>query len=160
MVILINIALVLVSFAAMEFVAWFTHKFVMHGLLWSLHNDHHRKTTYGFWERNDFFFLFFAIPGILLLFIGSRNGIADPRIWIGAGISLYGMAYFFVHDIFIHQRIKWFRNTNSIYLKALRKAHKVHHKHLGKFDGECFGMLVVPRKYIQEARQANRMNEA
>ena len=25
----------------MEFVAWATHKYLMHGLLWKLHQDHH-----------------------------------------------------------------------------------------------------------------------
>jgi beta-carotene 3-hydroxylase len=39
-------------------------------------------------------------------------------------------------------------------LPAIRKAHKVHHKHLGKEDGECFGMLVVPFKYYKEAKKA------
>ena len=38
---------------------------------------------------------------------------------------------------------------------GIRKAHKVHHKHLGKEDGECFGMLIVPLKYIREAKKAN-----
>jgi hypothetical protein len=28
----------------------------------------------------------------------------------------------------------------------------VHHKHLDPSDGECFGMLVVPPKYIKEAK--------
>ena len=35
---------------------------------------------------------------------------------------------------------------------ANRRAHKEHHKHLTKEDGECFGMLFVPRKYLREAR--------
>jgi beta-carotene 3-hydroxylase len=26
----------------------------------------------------------------------------------------------------------------------------VHHKHLGKKDGECFGMLFVPFKYFRK----------
>ena len=60
----------------------------------------------------------------------------------------YGLTYFLVHDIFIHQRFKWFRNANSRYGKAVRRAHKIHHKHLGKEDGECFGMLFFPLKYL------------
>ena len=68
---------------------------------------------------------------------------------IGLGISLYGMAYFFVHDVFIHQRIAFLRSSNNTYLKAIRRAHKAHHKHLGKEDGECFGMLWVPLKYFR-----------
>ena len=27
--------------------------------------------------------------------------------------------------------------------------YKIHHKHLGKEDGECFGMLNVPNKYFK-----------
>ena len=50
----------------MEFVAWATHKYVMHGFLWSLHSDHHKKDHYGFLERNDAFFLIFAEPAFIL----------------------------------------------------------------------------------------------
>ena len=56
---LLNTLTVIVSFVMMEGVAWFTHKYIMHGILWSLHRDHHKKETYGFFERNDFFFLIF-----------------------------------------------------------------------------------------------------
>jgi beta-carotene 3-hydroxylase len=73
------------------------------------------------------------------------------RFFIGLGIMMYGAGYFLVHDVLIHQRFKWFTRTDNIYFRALRKAHKVHHKHLGKEEGECFGMLFVPRKYFVEA---------
>ena len=142
--------IVLSSFIFMECVAWLAHKYIMHGLLWSLHRDHHKKDTYGFFERNDFFFLIFAIPGIAGLFVGMKMDY-NYFFWIGLGITLYGLAYFLVHDIFIHQRIGIFKRSNNIYLRAIRKAHKVHHKHLNKEDGECFGMLYVPRKYFVEA---------
>ena len=140
--------------AFMEFVAWATHKYVMHGFLWSLHSDHHRKDHYGFLERNDAFFLIFALPSMGCFVAGSLLGLHTPWLWIGLGILIYGLLYFIVHEIFIHQRIKWLRKTNNTYLLAIRKAHKVHHKHLGKEDGECFGMLVVPFKYYLEARKA------
>ena len=135
----------------MEGVAWFTHKFIMHGLLWSLHKDHHKKESKGFLEHNDFFFLIFAIPGILALYFGREEDY-NFLFWIGLGITLYGLAYFLVHDIFIHQRFKLFRNTDSAYLKAIRRAHKGHHKHLSKEDGESFGMLWVPLKYYSSNR--------
>lgn len=144
-----NIIILLLTAAFMEFVAWSTHKYVMHGFLWFLHKDHHVKTSKGFLEDNDFFFLVFAIPGILLIYLGKDNPANDFRLWIGAGITLYGFLYFSIHDIFIHQRIKWLTRSNHPYLKAIRKAHKVHHKHLGKEDGECFGMLVVPKKFLK-----------
>jgi beta-carotene 3-hydroxylase len=41
----------------------------------------------------------------------------------------YGLCYFMIHDVLIHQRFKWFKHTNNKYLIGLRKAHKVHHKH-------------------------------
>jgi len=70
-------------------------------------------------------------------------------MYIGFGILAYGIAYFLVHEVFIHQRFKWFKNSETIYLKAIRRAHKIHHKHIGKEQGECFGMLIVPWKYIR-----------
>ncbi len=136
----------------MEFMAWFTHKYVMHGLGWYFHRDHHRPEP-GFFEKNDVFFLIFAIPSWLCIMFGMMAG-NDFRLYIGIGIATYGFAYFLVHDIIIHQRFKILTRSSNLYVMAIRKAHKIHHKHLDKEDGECFGMLVVPRKYFAEARQA------
>jgi beta-carotene 3-hydroxylase len=142
-----NFLVLLSTFCLMEGAAWATHKFVMHGFLWNLHHDHHQRDDTGFFEKNDSFFLIFAIPGSLTTIIGSIQHF-NFFFWIGMGISLYGLAYFLVHDIFIHQRFKIFRNTDSIYLRAIRRAHKMHHKHLDKEHGECFGMLWVPWHYF------------
>lgn len=138
------------TFVIMEGITWCTHKYVMHGFLWYFHEDHHQP-KYHLLEKNDFFFLIFAIPSWLCIMLGMMN-FNYYAVAIGAGIALYGLAYFLVHEVFIHQRLKWFRNSNFFYFRALRKAHKVHHKHLGKEDGECFGMLWVPSKYFKEAR--------
>lgn len=147
------VGIVAATFVAMEFVAWFTHKFVMHGFLWYLHSDHHKKDHYGFWERNDAFFLIFAIPSMCLFIAGAQLGLHTPWLWIGLGILVYGIAYFIVHEVFIHQRIKWLRTSNNAYFLGLRRAHKAHHKRITKEDGECFGMLWVPMKYFAEARE-------
>ena len=61
-----------------------------------------------------------------------QNNILAIGLAIGLGIFAYGFTYFMVHDIFIHQRFKLFRNANSKYARALRRAHKMHHKHIGK----------------------------
>lgn len=132
----------------MEGVTWLTHKYVMHGFLWYLHEDHHRPGYEGIFEKNDLFFIIFAIPSILLFYFGVEGGL-NYLFFIGLGILLYGMAYFFVHDILIHRRMKWFDKTKNNYLRGLRKGHKIHHKHLGKEEGECFGMLWVPNKYFK-----------
>ncbi len=146
---IIHLLIVAATFFVMEFMAWFTHKYVMHGLGWYFHKDHHQPTKSVF-EKNDIFFLIYAIPSWLLIMFGMMNG-NDYRVSIGTGIALYGIAYFLVHEVFIHQRLPWFKRTDNVYFRAIRKAHKVHHKHLGKEDGECFGMLLVPMKYFREA---------
>jgi beta-carotene 3-hydroxylase len=94
-----------------------------------------------------FFLQYAAISIFFTVLWGEYN------FWLGLpiaiGIFLYGLAYFIVHDIFIHQRFKIFRNINNKYARGVRRAHKIHHKHLGKEDGECFGMLIVPKKYFK-----------
>lgn len=136
------------TFLLMECVTWLTHKFVMHGFLWYFHEDHHQPRYQNWFERNDVFFIIFAIPSIALFYFGVQGGF-NYLFFIGLGIMLYGMAYFLVHDVLIHKRFSWFNKTNNKYLIGLRKAHKVHHKHLGKEHGECFGMLFVPFKYFK-----------
>lgn len=130
--------------------AWFTHKFIMHGFLWSLHADHHKKDHNSWFERNDAFFIFYAVVSMLFIFLW-QNGILDIGLAIGFGIFTYGLTYFLVHDIFIHQRFKLFRKANNKYARALRRAHKMHHKHIGKNQGECFGMLFFPFKHYKNA---------
>jgi beta-carotene 3-hydroxylase len=145
----LQIVVFILTFCMMEFMAWFTHKYVMHGFLWNLHADHHKKDHDSWFERNDAFFIFYAIVSITCFYTWSK-GTFDLGLAIGLGILAYGITYFFVHDIFIHQRFKMFRNANNRYAKALRRAHKMHHKHIGKGEGECFGMLVVPWKYLKK----------
>lgn len=145
---MISFLIFLGTYLLMECITWCTHKFVMHGFLWYLHADHHQPRYAHVFERNDVFFVIFAIPSILLFYFGAQAGF-DYRFFIGLGIFAYGLSYFIVHDIIIHQRLKLFKNTKNKYLIALRKGHKVHHKHLGKEDGECFGMLFVPFKYFK-----------
>ena len=57
----LEIFIVFLTFAAMEWTAWLAHRYLMHGLLWFLHEDHHVKTP-GALEKNDTFFLIFAVP--------------------------------------------------------------------------------------------------
>lgn len=61
--ILINVGIVVLTVIAMEFVAWFAHKFIMHGLLWKWHEDHHDPHLKdGFFERMIDSFLFLQYP--------------------------------------------------------------------------------------------------
>jgi beta-carotene 3-hydroxylase len=142
----------ILAFATMEGCAWAAHKYLMHGSMWIFHQDHHVGSS-GIFERNDVFFLIFAIPS----WLGIMLGIIYNQyffVWFGYGIAAYGFAYFLIHDVFIHRRFKWIRDIDTPYFMAIRKAHKVHHKYQNKEDGECFGMLWVPRKYYVEAKKA------
>ena len=143
----LNILVLISTFLFMEFVAWAVHKYVMHGFLWSLHKDHHVVNPKNVFQKNDYFFLIFAIPSMILIFIGYENYTIE--LFIGYGIALYGLAYFLIHEIIIHRRLPPPAKTKSKYIKAIRKAHKIHHKNRGKNNGINFGMLIVPMKYFK-----------
>jgi beta-carotene 3-hydroxylase len=137
--------------AIMEFVAWFTHKYVMHGWLWRWHEDHHKPhfNEGHFFEKNDLFFLVFAIPSAASYIIGS----ATPARWlffVGIGISIYGLIYFLIHDVYIHRRFKWFKQLDTNYSRAILRAHGAHHAKQTKEDCESFGLLVVHPKYFKK----------
>lgn len=140
------------TFLLMEFSAWSMHKYVMHGFMWKFHKDHHVEEP-GIFEKNDVFFLIYAIPSWLCIMLGLMYN-APLSVWIGFGIATYGFAYFLFHDVYIHRRLNWLKTIGHPYFMAIRKAHKVHHKHRGKKDGECFGLLIVPLKYYREARKS------
>ncbi|TXK44483.1 fatty acid hydroxylase [Pontibacter qinzhouensis] len=157
---LTGIGIMILTFVAMEGVAWATHKYVLHGFMWFLHKSHHTRHQHAF-ELNDLFFAYYGILAMLFFLFGESP--LDYRFWIGAGITLYGVAYFLIHDVFIHRRLKVFGKTSLVYLRALNIAHRVHHKVAGKYGSESFGMLwVAPRYYrsasnsIRKQKQTNR----
>lgn len=137
------------SFAFMEFVAWSNHKYVMHGFLWSLHKDHHLTGIAGkpVLQKNDLFFLIYAIPAIILIIWGLSAG--NPyMISAGAGITLYGFTYFIFHDVVYHKRLPLFKNPQNGYIKAIIKAHDAHHRPKNRTDFNNFGLLVFNKRYF------------
>ena len=62
------ILVLIATFITMEGVTWLTHRYVMHGFLWYLHKDHHQVKP-GFFEKNDAFFVIFAVPSVLLILL-------------------------------------------------------------------------------------------
>ncbi len=140
----------IVGFGLMEAFSWWIHKYIMHGILWKIHKTHHQHGK-GFFELNDLFTLLFGGAAVVLIFLGVDE--LDYRFWIGTGISVYGMLYFFLHDVLIHKRLKWFGRPKSKYLKAIAKAHRDHHKTKEKNHAVSFGLFVVPRRYFKEERE-------
>jgi len=141
----IYILTIVLTFLFMEFVAWFLHKYVMHGFGWYLHEDHHRYSK-GSFEKNDIFGLFFAILSFLLLLTGTLNNF-DIRFPIGIGVTMYGIGYFLVHDTFFHKRLKIKYRPKSKYLKRVLNAHSIHHQKSKPHKGVCFGFLYASKKY-------------
>ena len=103
------IGVMIASFVIMEGITWCAHRWVMHGFLWYLHKDHHQVTP-GFFEKNDAFFVIFAIPSMLCIAFGTMDGIWWLQA-IGFGIMAYGFAYFLVHDVIIHHASNGFRGA-------------------------------------------------
>ncbi len=138
----------------MEFVAWFAHKYIMHGVLWSWHEDHHRPhyDKEGFFEKNDLFFLVFAIPSATCYILGTNTPYVF-LLFVGIGISIYGLIYFLIHDVYIHRRFKWFKQLDSKYSRAILKAHGAHHAKTTKEDCESFGLLAVEQKFFKSRKE-------
>lgn len=140
---------IIATFLFMEFMAWFAHKYVMHGFLWNLHEDHHYiKNNKGFFQKNDYFFLIFATPAMLSFISGAIFSLSLLSA-IGIGITIYGFCYFMVHDVYIHRRFNLLKKLDNFYFRALRQAHKTHHIH-PRENSECFGMLIVPFHFYKE----------
>ena len=157
---MINLLLGLLAFCFMEFVAWFSHKYIMHGFLWRWHKDHHindhtknQDEVNKQFEKNDLFFLIYAAPAIILLIIGLSNHIYE-LISLGIGITIYGFTYFTIHDVAIHQRLPstFLTQSKSKYFKALIAAHKGHHKPKNKSDFDSYGMLIFPIRYLTQKK--------
>ena len=148
MQVLFYVFVTVATFLLTELSAWAMHKYVMHGPLWKWHEDHHRPDLRkGFFEKNDRFFMVYAIPSAALYIAGTNT----PYFWlffVGLGISLYGLAYFLIHDVYIHRRFSWFRHLDNRYSRAILRAHGNHHVVQTKDDSESFGLLLVDKKYF------------
>ncbi len=144
--VLIKILIVAGTFLFMEFVAWFTHKYIMHGILWTWHRSHHKVHNHTF-EKNDLFALVFSLPSILFIYIGTYHEKYSFLLYFGIGILAYGIFYSIFHDVIVHRRIKIKFKAKTSYMKRIINAHYIHHKKHTKEGGEAFGFLWAPKKY-------------
>jgi beta-carotene 3-hydroxylase len=138
---LVNTLLFLVALAGMEAVAYSTHKYIMHGFLWSLHESHH-VAKHDRFEKNDLFAVFFAAPSILLIYLGVN--VYDPLLWVGLGMTAYGAVYFAFHDVLVHRRLPHRYTPQGGYLRRVVQAHQMHHATKGKEGAVSFGFVYAP----------------
>lgn len=151
------LAIVLATVFAMEWVAWGSHKYIMHGFGWAWHRDHHEPHNKRF-EKNDLFGVVGAALSISMFALGSPMIMGAnawwPGTWIGLGVLIYGIIYTLVHDGLVHQR--WFRYVPKRgYLKRLVQAHKLHHATESREGGVSFGFVFArdPAKLKAELRR-------
>jgi beta-carotene 3-hydroxylase len=144
--IVINTIIVISVFILMEGVAWFTHKYIMHGFMWTWHHSHHVPRK-GRFERNDLFAVVFSLPSIGLFYYSTYYMESFYLTSVAIGILAYGLFYFLFHDVLVHQRIKFRAKITSNYLKRLLNAHYAHHTTHTKEEGESFGFLFASKKY-------------
>ena len=138
---LTDVSIVLATIAVMEWVAWASHKYVMHGFGWGWHASHHARRT-GWFEKNDLYAFVFAGVSIALIWFGTQG--IWPLQWIGAGMAGYGLLYFVAHDGLVHGRWPFKVQPKRGYLKRLVQAHRLHHAVPTKEDGVSFGFLWAP----------------
>lgn len=146
MFLIIRIAIVLGTFLFMEAVAWFTHKYIMHGIGWNWHADHHNHHK-GFFEKNDYYAIVFSLTAICTIIFGDLNREFWYLTYFGIGVTLYGISYFVFHDLIVHRRIKFKYSAKNSYMKRIMHAHFIHHKVHTKEGAEAFGFLYAPKKF-------------
>lgn len=123
------------AFVVMEPLSYVAHRWIMHRAGWVLHRSHHRVRAAGTrLEANDWFPVLFAALTVSGMAVGQ--GRSQRALPVGAGVTAYGAAYAFVHDVYIHERLG--RLPRVGVLERLRAAHAVHHR----FGGEPYGMLA------------------
>ena len=138
-----GLIILVATVAFMEGFAYAMHRWVMHGFMWALHESHHRPRT-GWFEANDWFAVIFALPSILLIFIGTQLDASPAFAWVGAGVAAYGMIYFFFHDVIVHRRLKHGWRPTSAYMRRIVQAHRLHHAAETRDGTVSFGFLYAP----------------
>ena len=139
-VLALDIVLFAAAFALMEGVAWFTHKYVMHGFGWVWHRSHHTPRT-GMFELNDMFAVVFATPAIVCIYLGVHG--LPLLLPIGLGVTAYGAFYSMFHDGLVHRRYPTPLNAKSRFWKRLIQAHRIHHAVNTKQGCVSFGFLLA-----------------
>ncbi|XP_020204586.1 beta-carotene hydroxylase 2, chloroplastic isoform X2 [Cajanus cajan] len=130
---------------AMEFWARWAHRALWHASLWHMHESHHRPRE-GPFELNDVFAIINAVPAIALLSYGFFHKGLIPGLCFGAGlgITVFGMAYMFVHDGLVHKRFPVGPIANVPYFRRVAAAHQLHHS--DKFNGVPYGLFLGPKE--------------
>ena len=138
----------------MEIASYVLHRFLFHGLLWRLHQTHHRADghAHGPFELNDLFSIGFAVLSMGLMWLGREDPVASSTFPLGLGIAVYGVLYFILHDLYTHRRFMPFKTRNPA-AQAVKRAHGRHHQSLSKEGQEPYGLFLFPPRYGKRFRR-------
>ncbi len=108
-----HVALLAVGFVAMEPVTYATHRWVMHGPGRRLHRSHHAPRPGARWQANDLFPLGFALVVMAAMAVGFNVDGWGWLVPLCLGVTLYGVAYALVHDVYAHRRAPLLRRRHA-----------------------------------------------
>lgn len=142
----------------MEYWARWAHEALWHDSLWSMHESHHRPRD-GPFETNDVFAIINAIPAIALLAYGFFHRGLVPGLCFGAGlgITVFGIAYMFVHDGLVHRRFPVGPIADVPYFQKVAAAHQLHHA--DKFKGVPYGLFLGPEELEAQVGGAEELEK-
>lgn len=151
-----QLALIAGAAVGMEFYARYAHKHLWHGSWWSmsskyrrewnkpiwlLHESHHLPRE-GAFEANDVFALVNGIPAFALCAYGFFTPGVFGGLCFGAGlgITLYGIAYMYVHDGLVHKRFPTGPLGKLPLMRKIAAGHTIHHTEA--FEGVPWGLFL------------------
>jgi beta-carotene 3-hydroxylase len=135
----------LLAALAMEPISAGVHRSIGHGIAWPLHRRHHHGPEAGP-ELNDVIPAASAVLTMALFVVGTTHPGLSYLVSLAAGATLYGAAYFLVHDCYIHRRVPLLpRHVRC--LEPLKRAHLEHHRtgtgNWGIFSGHRTGTTMA-----------------
>jgi beta-carotene 3-hydroxylase len=143
---------------AMDVWAALLHGRVWHASLWRVHASHHRRRECPF-ELNDVLSVVHAPLAVALILYGCRAApsiLREVLFGVGAGMTMFGIAYLLVHDGVIHRRVpvRFLRRLPG--MRAIVRAQRIHHA--GNAGGAPYGLFLGPFE-LAWARRRNRARE-
>jgi beta-carotene 3-hydroxylase len=145
---------IVVGFLGLEVIGYVLHRWIFHGVLWPIHRTHHVAGKHLL-EWNDVFSLGFSGLTVTLLILGLRDPLHSIVFPLGLGGTIYGGAYFVIHDVLTHRRFGRWRSKAWL-LNVFRKAHLRHHQCTEKLGQEPFGLFFVPMGTHRQSQDHHR----
>lgn len=158
-----QLALIAGAAVGMEFYARYAHKYLWHESLWTmplktrkewnrpvwlLHESHHLPRE-GAFEANDIFAIANGVPAFALCAYGFLTPGLFGGLCFGAGlgITLFGIAYMYVHDGMVHKRFPTGPLGKLPFLRKIAAGHTIHHTEA--FDGVPWGLFLSTQELSQ-----------